>query len=134
MINPKHKKISIRRQCELLGLARSSLYYEPKRVPKQSKNISGDLIRPVFETKENLRVMDHLDQLYMKHPFLGSRNMKVFLAREGLQVNRKRIQRLMRLMGIQAIYPKTRLSIGGKGHKIYPYLLKNLSIDRPDQV
>ena len=64
----------------------------------------------------------------------GSRNMKIFLAREGLRVNRKRIQRLMRLMGIQAIYPKPRLSIGGKGHKIYPYLLKNLSINRPDQV
>ncbi|OVE78541.1 hypothetical protein BVY01_05165 [bacterium I07] len=89
---------------------------------------------PVRETEENLRIMDRIDELYMDHPFYGSRNMRTVLNREGYQVNRKRIQRLMRLMGIQAIYPKPRLSIGGKGHKIYPYLLKGLTIDRPDQV
>ena len=70
----------------------------------------------------------------MAYPFYGTRNMTVILNREGYRVNRKRIQRLMRLMGIQAIYPKPRLSIGGKDHKIYPYLLKNLTINRADQV
>ena len=78
--------------------------------------------------------MNRIDELYMAYPFYGSRNMTVVLNREGNRVNRKRIQRLMRLMGIQAIYPKPRLSVGGKDHKIYPYLLKNLVIDRPDQV
>lgn len=78
--------------------------------------------------------MKRIDELYMAYPFYGTRNMTVILNREGYRVNRKRIQRLMRLMGIQAIYPKPRLSIGGKDHKIYPYLLKNLTINRADQV
>ena len=78
--------------------------------------------------------MKRIDELYMAYPFYGSRNMTVILKREGHRVNRKRIQRLMRLMGIHAIYPKPRLSIGGKDHKIYPYLLKNLTIDRVNQV
>jgi len=134
MINPKHKKISVRRQCDLLGLARSGYYYQPRTASRKSKNGSGDLISPVWETEENLRIMDRIDQLFMKHPFYGSRNMRTVLNRDGLRVNRKRIQRLMRKMGIQAIYPKPRLGLGGKGHKIYPYLLKGLKIDRPDQV
>lgn len=134
MINPKHKKISVRRQCDLLGLNRSSFYYQPRTAPRKSKNGTGDLVSPVWETEENLRIMDRIDHLFMKYPFYGSRNMRTVLNREGYRVNRKRIQRLMRLMGIQAIYPKPRLSIGGKGHKIYPYLLKGLSIDRPDYV
>lgn len=134
MINAKHKKISVRRQCHLLSLARSSFYYQPRTAPGKSKNTAGHLIGPVWETEENLRIMDLIDQLYMKYPFLGSRNMKIFLRRIGYKVNRKRIQRLMRLMGIQAIYPKPRLSQGGRGHKIYPYLLKGLTIDHPDQV
>ena len=78
--------------------------------------------------------MDRIDELYMKHPFYGSRSMRTVLNRDGYRVNRKRIQRLMRLMGVQAIYPKPRLSINGKGHKIYPYLLNGLSIGRPNQV
>jgi putative transposase len=134
MINPKHKKISVRRQCALLVLARSSLYYQPKTGSRKSKNSSGDIIRPVWETEKNLHIMDRIDDLFMKHPFYGSRSMRAVLNREGYHVNRKRIQRLMRLMGIQAIYPKPRLSIGGQDHKIYPYLLKGLTIDRPDQV
>jgi putative transposase len=128
MINPKHKKISVRRQCDLLGLNRSSFYYQPRTVISEAKN------SPVRETETNLSIMKRIDELYMKHPFYGSRNMRTVLNREGFRVNRKRIQRLMRLMGIQAIYPKPRLSIGGKDHKIYPYLLKGLSIDRLDQV
>ena len=134
MINLKHKRISVRRQCELLGLNRSSFYYQPKKASRSLKNGAIDIISPIWETPENLRIMDRIDALYMDHPFYGSRNMRTVLNREGYQVNRKRIQRLMRLMGIQAIYPKPRLSIGGKGHKIYPYLLKGLTIERPDQV
>jgi len=134
MINPKHKKLSVRQQCDLLGLNRSSFYYQPKKVSRESTNSTSDIICPIWETEENLRIMVRIDELYMDHPFYGSRNMKTVLNREGYPVNRKRIQRLMRLMGIQAIYPKPRLSISGKGHKIYPYLLKGLTIDRPDQV
>jgi putative transposase len=129
-INARYRKISIRRQCKLLGLSRSSYYYRPRFMPRTLKN----RLLPVLETKKNLRLMKRIDELYMAHPFYGSRNMTVVLKREGHRVNRKRIQRLMRLMGIQAIYPKPRLSIGGKDHKIYPYLLKNLTIDRVDQV
>lgn len=134
MINPKHKKISVRRQCDLLGLARSSFYYQPQRASGKSKNRAIDIIHPIQDTKENLRMMDRIDELYMKHPFYGSRSMRTVLNREGYKVNRKRIQRLMRLMGLQAIYPKPRLSLKGKGHKIYPYLLKGLTIDHPNQV
>jgi putative transposase len=134
MINPKHKKISVRRQCDLLGLNRSSFYYQPITALGKLDNSISDIIRPVRETEMNLNIMDRIDALYMDHPFYGSRNMTVILNREGCNVNRKRIQRLMRLMGIQAIYPKPRLSISGKGHKIYPYLLKGLSIYRPNQV
>ncbi len=134
MINTKHRKISVRRQCDLLGLNRSSFYYQPKTAPGKFNNSTSDIITPVWETGMNLNIMDRIDAEYMDHPFYGSRNMTVILNREGYNVNRKRIQRLMRLMGIQAIYPKPRLSISGKGHKIYPYLLKGLPIDRPNQV
>jgi putative transposase len=134
MINPKHRKISVRRQCDLLGLNRSGFYYQPRTVTKKSKNNASDMIFPIRETEQNLSIMKRIDELYMKHPFYGSRNMRTVLNREGCQVNRKRIQRLMRLMGIQAIYPKPRLSIAGKDHKVYPYLLKDLSIDRPNYV
>lgn len=134
MINPNHRKISVRRQCDLLGLNRSSFYYKPKTGPEKLNNSTRDINSPVRETEMNLKIMTRIDALYMDYPFYGSRNMTVILNREGYNVNRKRIQRLMRLMGIQAIYPKPRLSIGGKGHKIYPYLLKNLSIDRPNYV
>jgi len=107
----------VRRQCELLGLSRSSLYYEP-----------------VPETPDNLRLMRLLDEEYTAHPFLGSRRMTHWLIGQGEAVNRKRVQRLMRLMGLEAIYPKPKLSTAGRGHRIYPYLLRNVSIERPDQV
>jgi putative transposase len=100
------------RQCELLGLPRSSYYYQP---------------RP--ESKENLRLLRRLDELYLDCPFFGSRRMAVTLG-----VNRKRIQRLMRILGIEAIYPKPNLSRPAPGHEIYPYLLRGLSIERPNQV
>ena len=109
--------MSVRRQCDVLGLSRSSYYYEPGA-----------------ETKENLALMAAIDQEYTAHPFLGSRRMAKFLESEGQAVNRKRVQRLMRLMGLEAVYPKPRLSAGGTGHKVYPYLLRNVAIDRVDQV
>lgn len=96
----------------MAGLSRSSWYYRPAR-----------------ETDENLNLMRQIDELYLKWPFFGSRRMA-----EKLSVNRKRVQRLMRLMGVEAIYPKRRTSQPGVGHKIYPYLLRNVEITRPDQV
>jgi putative transposase len=109
--------LSVSRQCELLGLSRSSYYYEPGA-----------------ETKENLALMAAIDREYTAHPFLGSRRMAKFLESHGHAVNRKRVQRLMRLMGLEAVYPKPKLSAGGLGHKVYPYLLRNVAIDRVDQV
>ena len=109
--------MSVSRQCELLGLSRSSYYYEP-----------------ATETTENLALMAKIDEEYTRHPFLGSRRMTTWLRGEGHAVNRKRVQRLMRLMGIEAVYPKPRLSLGGAGHKVYPYLLRNVAIERVNQV
>jgi putative transposase len=109
--------LTVRRQCELLGLSRSSLYYEP-----------------VPESVENLRLMRLLDKEYTTHPFLGSRRLTAWLMGQGEAVNRKRVQRLMRLMGLEAIYPKPKLSAARAGHRVYPYLLRNVSIQRPDQV
>jgi putative transposase len=109
--------LSVRRQCELLGLNRSSLYYQP-----------------ASETPENLRLMGLIDEEYTAHPFFGSRQMTARLKRQGEAVNRKRVQRLMGVMGLQAIYPKPRLSIPGAGQRIYPYLLRNVRVERPDQV
>jgi putative transposase len=109
--------LSVRRQCELLGLSRSSLYYEP-----------------AGETPENLRLMRAIDEQYTACPFYGSRRMTRWLIEQGEEVNRKRVQRLMRTMGLEAIYPKPRLSAAGKGHRIYPYLLRGVTIERADQV
>ena len=117
MIDPSHPELSVRRQCALLGLNRSSLYYE--LVP---------------ETAENLRLMRRIDEQYTAHPFYGSRKMTRWLVQEGEAVNRKRVQRLMQLMGLEAIYPKPRLSLAGRGHRIFPYLLRNVRIERPDHV
>jgi len=101
----------------LLGLNRSSLYYEP-----------------ATETAANLRLMRLIDEQYTAHPFYGSRKMTEWLQAQGEGVNRKRVQRLMRVMGLEAIYPKPKLSVAGRGHRIYPYLLRDVSIERPDQV
>lgn len=109
--------MSLRRQCELLGLSRSSLYYEP-----------------AAETAENLRLMRLIDQEYTAHPFLGSRRLTKWLVEHGEAVNRKRVQRLMQVMGLEAIYPKPKLSAAGRGQRIYPYLLRDVRIQRPDQV
>jgi len=118
IIEPEHAKLSVRRQCELIGLPRSSYYREP----------GG-------ESEENLELMRLIDEEYSRHPFYGSRKMKKYLRRLGYKVGRKRVQRLMRLMGLPSIAPKKRTTIpGGDGHKIYPYLLRNLDIGRPNMV
>ena len=120
-----HPHISVRRQCELIGLNRSSLYYGGK---EQKDN------KPATENQENLMYMKLVDKQYTKTPFYGSRQMRNHLRLSGYKVNRKRVRRLMRLMGLEAIYPRPRTSIPNKGHKIYPYLLRNLEITRVNQV
>jgi putative transposase len=117
LINPLDAVLSINQQCELLGLARSSYYYDHQP-----------------ESAYNLGLMRLLDEQYMRRPFYGSRRMKDWLRMQGHRVCRDRVRRLMRLMGIEAIYPKPRLSIKEKEHRIYPYLLRDLTIDHADQV
>jgi putative transposase len=109
--------LSIVRQCELLGLARSSYYYEP-----------------VPESEENLLLMRLLDEQYTRTPFYGLRKLVVFLQELGYMVDRKRVRRLMRLMGLETIYPKPRLSLPGEPPVRYSYLLRGMSIDHIDQV
>ena len=117
MIDPGHPRLSLSRQCGLVGLNRSSYYYEPAE-----------------ESEENLLYMRLIDEQYMRTPFYGSRNMTTWLRENGHEVNRKRVQRLMRLMGIEAIYPKPKTSEAAKDHKKYPYLLRDVKIIRPNQV
>jgi len=109
--------ISVRRQCELLGVSRAGLYYQP-----------------AGESEENLRLMRLLDEQYTRTPFYGSRRMTVWLEEQGYAVNRKRVSRLMTLMGIEAVYPKPKLSEPGVGHKVYPYLLEGMEVKRVNQV
>jgi putative transposase len=116
-VDPGDAVLSVSRQCALLGLSRSSYYYEP-----------------ATETSENLALMALIDQEYTAHPFQGSRRLTIWLRGEGHEVNRKRVQRLMRQMGLEAVYPKPRLSVRGAGHKVYPYLLRGVTIERVNQV
>lgn len=120
MIEAYQPRISIFRQCELMGLPRSSYYYH-------SVNAS-------LENAENLEYMELIDRKYTERPFYGSRRMTHYINSQGYLVNRKRIQRLMQIMGLEAIYPRPRTSKPSPDHKVYPYLLKGLSIDRVDQV
>ena len=117
MVEPGHGDISLRRQCELLGVNRSGLYYQP-----------------VGESEENLELMRLIDEEFTRHPFFGSRRMTGWLADQGYKVNRKRVQRLMEVMEIEAVYPKPKLSQPNQEHKIYPYLLKDVEITRINQV
>ena len=134
MIEPNYPEISITQQCELLGLSRSSYYYHSCLHDTIAQKESNGTMSKILDTHENLLLMELIDHQYMKTPFYGSRRMKVVLCQMGYLVNRKRVQRLMRQMGIQAIYPKPKLSKGDKNHKIYPYLLRNVSINRVNQV
>ena len=117
MVDQGHASLSIRSQCRLLSISRSSYYFHPKG-----------------ESSENLVFMKRIDDLYLSHPYYGSRRMTYVLRQEGFGVSRHRVQRLMRLMGIQAIHPKPKTSLGNKEHRVYPYLLRDLAIDRPNQV
>jgi putative transposase len=116
LVEPK-VGVSMRRQCELLGVSRSSLYYEP-----------------VEPDAEELALMRRLDELHLEHPSFGSRMMTRTLKAEGTQVNRKRVQRLMRLMGLESIAPKPNTSKPAPEHPVYPYLLRNLKVSRVNQV
>ena len=112
------KSVPLTRQCQMLDLSRSSVYY-----------------RPVPNPEEDLALMRRIDEIHLRFPFMGSRKIRDMLQREGYGVNRKKVQRLMRLMDIHALYPKKRrTSLPEKGHKIYPYLLRNLPVVRPNQV
>jgi len=117
MIDADDRKLSATRQCRILNLNRSTYYYKKKPV------------KP-----EDLKLMRLIDEQYLKTPSWGSRSMRNHLHRMGYKINRKRVQRLMRLMGLEAIYPKPKTSRPHPEHKVYPYLLRNLKIDRPNQV
>jgi putative transposase len=112
-----HASLSIRRQCALLSLARSAVYRE-----RQGPDA------------EELALMRRIDELFLDFPFLGSRRIAIMLRQDGLSVNRKRVKRLMGTMGLQALGPRPKTSKPGKGHAVFPYLLKGLAIDRPNQV
>jgi putative transposase len=117
MVDPKNSDLSIARQCKLVGISRSS-FYAP----------AGG------ESEANLELMRLIDTQFMETPFYGSRQMARHLRRLGHEVNRKRVRRLMRIMGLEAIYQRPRTSDPHPEHKIYPYLLRDMTIDRPDQV
>lgn len=115
-IEPGHPRLSLSRQCRLLRVSRSSLYHRPKG-----------------ESEENRALMRRIDELFMEHPFYGSRQMVRHLRREGVKAGRHRVRRLMRLMGLEAIYQAPRTTARNPQHRVYPYLLKGLAIERPNQ-
>lgn len=117
LVDTIHPNLSIRRQCDLLGLPRSSYYYEP-----------------VVETPTNLHLMRLIDEQYLRTPYLGYPRMTVYLQRLGFAVNEKRVYRLMRRMGLQAVYPRPKTSGANKAHQIYPYLLKDVAVEQPNFV
>ena len=117
MIEVNHPEISVRRQCQLIGLSRASFY-----------------MKPAGETPLNLCLMRLIDEQYLETPFYGYPRMTVHLQRSGYPVNRKRVARLMRKMGLQALFPSQRTTITAPGHKIFPYLLRGMVITHPNQV
>jgi putative transposase len=117
LVDWNHERLSVRQQCVLLDLPRSSLYYAAVPAPAAE-----------------LALMRRIDEQYLQTPFYGSRRMTAWLRRHGATVNRKRVQRLMRSMGLEAIYPKPRTTVPGAPTQRYPYLLRNLVISRPNQV
>lgn len=117
LIERDHPAISIRRQCELLDLKRSTLYYQP-----------------ATESAFNLQLMRLIDEQYLQTPFYGWPRMTAHLRRQGYAVNGKRIRRLMQLMGLKAIYPKPKTTVAANGRQVYPYLLRGLEVTQPNQV
>ena len=116
-MEPEHASISLRRQCDLLGLPRSTAYYAP-----------------IPESADNLRLMREIDEVYLENPSYGSRSIAAVLANGGWSVNRKRVQRLMRAMAIAGVTPKRNLSRPTPGHRVFAYLLRNVAITHPDHV
>ena len=117
MVDRRHPSLSIARQCRLLDISRSGLYYQPVGI-----------------SEDDLTLMKLIDRQYLATPFYGARKIAAWLKSQGQRVNRKRVQRLMRLMGLKAIYRHPRTSVPAKGHTIYPYLLRGMKITRPNQV
>ncbi len=117
MVDPTHARLSIVRQCRLVSVARSSFYYEG-----------------TGENPLNLRLMRVIDEQFLETPFYGSRQMTRWLRRQGDTVSRKRVRRLMRLLGVHAIFPRPRTSQAHPAHRVYPYLLRDLQITRPNHV
>ena len=116
-LDRNHPNLSVRQQCAMLGVARSSVYRQP---------------RPVNDN--DLEAMERIDGLFTARPFFGARRIARTLSEEGFPIDRKRVRRLMRLMGVEALGPKPGTTKPALEHKIYPYLLRNLTIDRPNQV
>jgi putative transposase len=116
-VDRQHPSLSVVRQCVLLGISRSSVYYQP--VPASQKN---------------LELMELIDQQYLERPFYGSRRMTAWLRNQGYRVNRKRVRRLLGIMGLRAIYQRPRTSQPAPGHQVYPYLLRGVEITKPNQV
>ncbi len=117
LVDRQHRALSIVRQCALLGVSRSSLYYRAKET-----------------SQKDLSLMRELDRQYLETPFYGSRRMRASLERQGLPVSRRRVQRLMRIMGLRAIYRQPRTSQPAPERRVYPYLLRDMTITRPNQV
>jgi putative transposase len=117
MIEPRNRKLSVSRQCGLIGLSRSSWYYRPRG-----------------ESRQNLELMRVIDRLYLEMPWYGSRQMKRELRRRGYRVGRKRVRRLMRLMGLRSVAPRPFTSRRAPGHVVYPYLLDDVRIEGPGKV
>lgn len=117
LIEAEHPELSIRQQCELLGLNRSSYYYQP-----------------ATETPLNLTLMRLIDEQYTARPIYGRRKMTIYLREQGYDVNPKRVRRLMQQMGLEAIYPKPPTTVVDRAHRLYPYLLRGVAITRPNQV
>ena len=117
MVDCQHPSLSVVNQCKLLGISRSGLYYQPVGIPE-----------------EELTLMKLIDGQYLSTPFYGARRMALWLRKQGYKVNRKRVQRLMRIMGLKTIYQRPGTSKPAPGHKIYPYLLNDIKVTRPNQV
>jgi putative transposase len=117
MIVRDHPELSLSRQCQILAISRSSFYYAP-----------------LGESPENLALMRRIDELFLRYPFYGSRQMVRQLRRDGVRAGRHRVRRLMRLMGLEAIYQAPRTSTPQPDHRVYPYLLRDVVVSRPDQV
>ena len=115
IVEKDHEDLSVRQQCELLALNRSSLYYERRGL-----------------SEEDQAILDEMDRIYLDFPYYGSRRMSRELRRRGYTIGRQKTRRLMRILGVEAIYPRKRLSIPDKEHQVYPYLLRDVAIDRPD--